>query len=141
MPQVCQLNARRQPECNCFESCALELDPVCGTDGKTYMNNCFLRLESCRRGVTGSNQLQLLFKGDCEDGRNPCDDVTCGANAECVASSMSGARCVCPQQCPRYLRPVCGSDGRTYDNECELRRVTCENGDDVSVDFVGVCSE
>ena len=41
----------------------------------------------------------------------------------------------------QYLRLVCGSDGRTYDNECQLRRITCENGDDVTVDFVGACSE
>ncbi len=41
----------------------------------------------------------------------------------------------------QVLRPVCGSDSVTYDNECELRRQSCLNKRPVTVSFVGECSE
>ena len=35
----------------------------------------------------------------------------------------------CPKYCARSIDPVCGSDGKIYKNDCELRKVNC--GDDV----------
>ena len=37
----------------------------------------------------------------------------------CAVIDMAG-RCVrVPQVCPRYYRPVCGCDNKTYGNDCE----------------------
>ena len=45
---MCRLNPNRQPVCSCDYLCTNDFKPVCGNDGNTYMNECFLKLESCR---------------------------------------------------------------------------------------------
>lgn len=35
----------------------------------------------------------------------------------------------CPVRCPAIYRPVCGSDGRTDDNECMLTMHACAKND------------
>ena len=41
--------------------------------------------------------------------------------------------------CERSLSPVCGSDGRTYTNACEMARITCQEGRRVGIKHEGQC--
>ncbi|XP_075785322.1 trypsin inhibitor ClTI-1 [Pelodiscus sinensis] len=41
--------------------------------------------------------------------------------------------------CPRNLSPVCGTDGRTYPNECVLCLANRENSRDVKIRWKGYC--
>ena len=38
-------------------------------------------------------------------------------------------------------RPVCGEDGKTYSNECELKRAGCLTGEDIAVVYQGECRQ
>ncbi|KAI5640606.1 kazal-type serine protease inhibitor domain-containing protein [Phthorimaea operculella] len=133
-PEVCQLDDRRQPSCRCAEPCPLEFSPVCASDGKTYSNECQMHRESCR----ARKQLKIVFKGQCSTGVNPCAEVECRHGAECRVEG-GGAVCACPPPCEPILRPVCGSDSRTHDSECELRRAACLLGRELKVLHAGAC--
>ena len=47
-------------ECEC-PVCPAEFDPVCGSDGISYGNECKLRLESCQH----RREIAILYKGLC----------------------------------------------------------------------------
>ncbi|KAJ0182481.1 hypothetical protein K1T71_001850 [Dendrolimus kikuchii] len=133
-PEICQLDERRAPSCRCAEPCPLEFSPVCASDGKTYSNECQMNRESCR----ARKQLKIIFKGQCSSGVNPCAEVECRHGAECRVEG-GGAVCACPPPCEPVLRPVCGSDSRTHDSECELRRAACLVGRELRVLHAGAC--
>ena len=48
----------------------------------------------------------------------------------------------CPDNCFEIYEPVCGSDGNSYSNECELKSQRCKHGpsDLVIVDYSGKCT-
>ena len=46
----------------------------------------------------------------------------------------------CPEICEEIYAPVCGTDGNTYDNECELQVEACSShNDDLKVKHDGEC--
>ncbi|XP_031427311.1 follistatin-related protein 4 isoform X1 [Clupea harengus] len=56
----------------------------------------------------------------------PCRRKFCGRGRQCVVASQTGqAECVCQDKCHPTFVPVCGSDGRFYENHCEVYRTSC----------------
>ncbi|MBV99323.1 Agrin, partial [Eschrichtius robustus] len=105
---------------------------------------------SCKPGVAGPKC------GQCPDGRalgpagcepdssapKTCAEMPCEFGASCVEEAGS-AHCVCPTPaCPgANATKVCGSDGVTYGNECQLRTIACRQGLDISIQSLGPCQE
>lgn len=79
--------------------CSREYVPICGTDDRTYNNECQL---DCQRKRTPELGVQL--QGRCDESKElnmlPIDEDNC--------------------VCTRIYDPVCGSDGKTYSNDCHF---------------------
>ncbi|XP_059382862.1 follistatin-related protein 4 [Carassius carassius] len=86
---------------------------------------------SAGSGAT-AKELQKGFQlyGDAENKvkqtGGPCRRTYCGRGRECIVREVTGrAECVCQESCHNSFVPVCGSDGRFYENHCELYRTAC----------------
>ncbi len=57
---------------------------------------------------------------------DPCASVTCSGQGEiCRVNDLGQAVCGCNGDCPQVYQPVCGSDGKHYDNRCKLDYKAC----------------
>ena len=63
-----------------------------------------------------------------------CNGIKCQHGAECI-----NGRCRCPKVCPSTDQPVCGSDMKTYQNECEMMKEACKKGIELHVVDSGEC--
>uniref|UniRef100_A0A452HEW4 Follistatin-related protein 1 n=1 Tax=Gopherus agassizii TaxID=38772 RepID=A0A452HEW4_9SAUR len=107
--------------------------------------SCSWRVSSCRGGPW--QQWQLGSSGPCWRQEEPkskskiCANVFCGAGRECAVTEKGEPSCLCIEQCKPHKRPVCGSNGKTYLNHCELHRDACLTGSKIQVDYDGHCKE
>nr|XP_698980.5 tomoregulin-1 isoform X1 [Danio rerio] len=139
-------------ECLCQFQCPRMFDPVCGSDGDTYHSECFLRQAACEQ----QSPITIITEGHCPDAESASGDTdlessglepssysrcsSCRFGAECDEDS-EGIWCVCNIDCGGYnLNPVCGSDGQSYSNPCQVREASCLKQAQINVRHLGQCS-
>lgn len=74
----------------------------------------------------------------------PCDLAKdCKNNTACVGNFDGSVTCKCRTQdeCPKDGDGVCGSDGQTYINKCQLDATACANNKEIQQLHVGPCGE
>ncbi|NXR45823.1 FSTL4 protein, partial [Hippolais icterina] len=55
-----------------------------------------------------------------------CERKFCGRGSTCVLNrDTNQPECRCVEDCRSSYMPVCGSDGRFYENHCQLHRASC----------------
>ncbi|KAL3971744.1 chromodomain-helicase-DNA-binding protein 7 [Sarotherodon galilaeus] len=91
--------------------------------------------------------LQLLFffrpvsSSPLAKDESVCARTFCGAGRECVSTDRGEPVCRCLQQCDVSERWVCGSNGKSYRNHCELHRDACITQTKIHVEHRGHCLE
>ncbi|RLN51158.1 hypothetical protein BBJ29_005878 [Phytophthora kernoviae] len=145
---------------DCAFGCPGVENPVCGSDGVTYSNKCYLNLEACKSnsGITkvydgeclatsssdlssssssSSESTQVdTYNDECEMRRVECknkDKIPSSSPSSAPSAEASRADLdnddECSFACFDVYRPVIGDDGKTYSNECYMRRAKCKNKD------------
>uniref|UniRef100_A0A8D3CN64 Agrin n=1 Tax=Scophthalmus maximus TaxID=52904 RepID=A0A8D3CN64_SCOMX len=115
-------------QCVCASECVESHQPVCGSDGTTYNSECELHVRACKEQM----DLRVVSQGECKT----CGSTVCAWGARCVQN-----KCECPPCSGEAFSPVCGSDGTTYDNKCELGTSSCMQKRRIDVAKPGSCDE
>jgi len=70
------------------------------------------------------------------------DKITCNSalychlpDGQCSAPDAAGTCVKAPDFCMRVSRPVCGCNGKTYQNECDARHAK------MAIDYTGACKK
>ncbi|KAH9529634.1 hypothetical protein DERF_003508 [Dermatophagoides farinae] len=106
----CSLSVSDWEECRglhplCPADCLDIQDPVCADDNKIYPNKCVMHKRNCGKLI---RERPILF---------------------CLGNNARKSRQDhCPDNCLELYKPVCGSDGQVYLNECYLKMQNCDNG-------------
>ena len=68
-----------------------------------------------------------------------CQKLECSFGSVCRVDATEAASCVCDFQCPKTVKSVCGSDGLTYDNDCQRKSAQCKLKKEIELVKNGQC--
>ncbi|KAM5152096.1 tomoregulin-2 isoform 1-T2 [Mantella aurantiaca] len=141
--------------CDCQFKCPHDYIPVCGSNGVTFRNECYLRGAACKQ----QSEILVVSEGSCVaeggsgsgDGANEGSGETsqketstcdiCQFGAECDEDAED-VWCVCNIDCSHIsFNPVCASDGKSYDNPCQIKEASCQKQEKIEVKYLGRCQE
>jgi len=146
---LAQIISARVRDDGCERRCTLVYQPVCGSDGITYSNECDLEVKACQKAKHGIT-LTLASHGMCPPaGQRPVPGTPAIPGVPAIEAVVAEEEYddddydndECPARCTLQWDIKCGTDGKNYPNECELRRQACTDGpSDLKVAYDGKCS-
>ncbi|XP_027603483.1 follistatin-related protein 4 isoform X2 [Pipra filicauda] len=72
-----------------------------------------------------SRRFEVTRRKELDGLQAPCEKP-CGRGSRCVLDPATRQpECRCLEECKATYMPVCGSDGRFYENHCQLHRASC----------------
>ncbi|KAJ8268073.1 hypothetical protein COCON_G00132450 [Conger conger] len=128
---------------------------VCGSNGETYQNECYLRQAACKlqRHIAvategpcnpdnGSGSGEGEYEGSGTDtGKKFTKCGTCKYGAECD-EDLEDVWCICNIDCSGHNEnPVCATDGNSYNNPCLVREASCMKQEQIDVKHLGRCPD
>lgn len=112
----------------CHSTCSHQ-HYVCGSDGRTYHSECDVERVKCETGLN----IAVVKLDKCE---RPCERQ-CVFGAQCV-----NGMCVCHHiKCGNQYEPLCGSNGKTFQNSCLLRLFQCKTQQTIDIHYNGQCNQ
>lgn len=69
-----------------------------------------------------------------------CSGVICPNYGICKVT-RTGYQCLCASSCSAEYNPVCGSDGKTYTNLCNMKAKSCTSKTIITVALNGECGK
>lgn len=133
---VCWLQQGREATCSLVLKTRVSREECCASGN---INTAWSNFTHPGNKISLLGFLGLVHCLPCKDS---CDGVECGPGKAC---RMLGGRphCECVPNCeglPAGFQ-VCGSDGATYRDECELRTARCRGHPDLRVMYRGRCQK
>ncbi|MXQ79122.1 hypothetical protein E5288_WYG000309 [Bos mutus] len=141
--------------CVCQFKCNSDYVPVCGSNGESYQNECYLRQAACKQ----QSEILVVSEGSCatDAGSGSGDGVhegsgetsqketstcdICQFGAECDEDAED-VWCVCNIDCSQTnFNPLCASDGKSYDNACQIKEASCQKQEKIEVMSLGRCQD
>ncbi|XP_009077933.1 PREDICTED: pancreatic secretory trypsin inhibitor [Acanthisitta chloris] len=101
-------------------ACSRNYDPVCGTNGRTYPNECSLCKDFLRNRALDKKHDGRCVKIDCTGHLKPGN----GFNVPCTMD----------------FSPICGTNGITYRNKCQFCNAVA-SGLEVNLQSYGQCTQ
>ena len=71
---------------------------------------------------------------------NACGTSVCTHGSQCMTDLNGNKSCAC-HMCSSIYSPVCGSDGKTYPNECHMGMISCRERRTITLKHDGNCGK